>query len=473
MTSSPAGVLIGAQRPRVDLGTAPLSRWAADEAVELAAAAGLHLDEWQQYVLRRSLSERGDDPADGWNVRRLALMVPRQNGKGSCIEARELAALFLFGERGIHTAHHGKTVSSAFTRITGLIEANDWLLRQTKQIRKGSGQQEIIMRDGRTLSFTTRTDSAGRGLTGELLIIDEAQEARDEHMEALGPVQSSTGYRAQTWYCGSAGDDDAEVFLRLRDGGGSERAVLLDWSVEEGADLDDPVEQARANPSYGIRLLPQIVVDEREEMSDAGFARERMGVWGSGSGFAVIDPDVWHGLLDADSTLAGTPTFAVDVPPDRKSAVIVAAGVRPDGLGHVEIVERRSGTAWAVDRIAELVRKHKGQVALDPGAPAGGLLVGLQEKRIEPVLVSGREMAQAAAGFLDAATEGQLRHLGDARLAEAVNAGRKKSYGDGGFTWSRRDVETDISPLVAATVALHVSKKPSKRREKTGRAAFA
>lgn len=442
--------------------------------MELAQAAGLVLDDWQEHVLRRTLSERGDDPLDGWNVRSLTLIVPRQNGKGSCIEARELAGLFLFGEQGVHTAHHGKTVMSAFKRLTTLIEANDWLLRQTRQIRRGSGQQEIVMRDGRTLAFTTRTDSAGRGLTGELLIVDEAQEATDEHMEALAPIQASTKYRAQTWYCGSAGDEDTVVFRRLREHGmtgGDDRSVLMDWSAEEDADLDDRAAWAIANPGYGIRLIEQIVADERVMMSDEGFARERLGIWGSGSGHAVINPDRWHELVDPGSTIDGRPTFAVDVPPDRRSCTIVAAGLRPDRLGHVEVIEQHPGTAWAVDRLVELTRKHKGDVALDPAAPVGSLLVPLQEKRIEPVLVSGREMTQACGGFYDAVVEGTVRHLGQAALATAVNAGRKKDAGDAWY-WHRKDTSSDISPLVAATVALHVSRKPSKRRERTGNASF-
>ena len=57
--------------------------------------------------------------ADGkWAAFETALIVPRQNGKGSILEARELAGLFLFGEQLIlHSAHEFKTAQEAFRRV--------------------------------------------------------------------------------------------------------------------------------------------------------------------------------------------------------------------------------------------------------------------------------------------------------------------------------------------------------------------
>lgn len=61
------------------------------------------LDEWQRFALDCMLGERADGK---WAAFETALIVPRQNGKGSVLEARELAGLFLFGEQLIlHSAH--------------------------------------------------------------------------------------------------------------------------------------------------------------------------------------------------------------------------------------------------------------------------------------------------------------------------------------------------------------------------------
>lgn len=84
------GQLMGSQTPRIDV-TPLYFTSAGDDAVDLAAVAGLHLDPWQQHVLRGALGERVDGR---WKAFEVGLIVPRQNGKGSILEARELAGMF-------------------------------------------------------------------------------------------------------------------------------------------------------------------------------------------------------------------------------------------------------------------------------------------------------------------------------------------------------------------------------------------
>src|SRR5665213_714851 len=94
--------LIGAQLPRLS-SVPPYVSTTGQEAIDLAALAGLVLDPWQQWVLMRALGERADGK---WSAKRVGLVVGRQNGKNSVLEARELAGLFLLGERLIiHSAH--------------------------------------------------------------------------------------------------------------------------------------------------------------------------------------------------------------------------------------------------------------------------------------------------------------------------------------------------------------------------------
>lgn len=108
----------GAQRPRIE-SVPPSDSTVGPEAVQLAAEAGLFLDPWQAHVLECMLALR-----DGrWAAFEAAIVVPRQNGKNSILEARELAGLFLLGERLIiHSAHQFDTSLEAFRRILFLIE---------------------------------------------------------------------------------------------------------------------------------------------------------------------------------------------------------------------------------------------------------------------------------------------------------------------------------------------------------------
>ncbi len=88
-------LLRGAQRPRV-CWVPPYRSSTGEEALEVCALAGLHLDPWQAYVLREALGERPDGQ---WAAREVGLVVPRQCGKGAILEARELAGLFVLDER--------------------------------------------------------------------------------------------------------------------------------------------------------------------------------------------------------------------------------------------------------------------------------------------------------------------------------------------------------------------------------------
>ena len=88
LTTLLADVLRGAQKPR--LCSVPGNAVTSDgtEAIELCEMAGLRHDEWQQTVLLAALGVRADGK---WNASAVGLNVPRQNGKGSLLEARELA----------------------------------------------------------------------------------------------------------------------------------------------------------------------------------------------------------------------------------------------------------------------------------------------------------------------------------------------------------------------------------------------
>jgi len=153
----------GAQRPRVF--TAPsYTSSAGQEAVELAAHAGLVLDDWQQHALHVGLGERADG---SWSAFEVAVNVPRQNGKGGIIEARELAGLFLLGERLIlHSAHEFKTSIEAFRRIVALVTNTDGLRKRVKAIRRTTGEEAIELLNGQRLRFLARSGGSGRGFTG-------------------------------------------------------------------------------------------------------------------------------------------------------------------------------------------------------------------------------------------------------------------------------------------------------------------
>jgi hypothetical protein len=67
--------------------------------------------------------------------------------------------------------------------------------------------------------------------------------------------------------------------------------------------------------------------------------------------------------------------------------------------------------------------------------------------------INMRDAGQACGLLYDAVAQGRLRHLGTPELAAALDGAVKRPLGDA-WAWSRKSSSVDISPLVAATLAL-------------------
>jgi hypothetical protein len=144
---------------------------------------------------------------------------------------------------------------------------------------------------------------------------------------------------------------------------------------------------------------------------------------------------------------------AVDVAPLNAMASMAVAGVRPDGRKHVEVVKNQRGVGWVVDALVKLNESDPCIVLLDPAGAAGGLLPDIEAAGLPIYKTTAREMAQACVGFHHAFTEGDCVHIDQPVLASALAAAGKRDLA-GLFAWTRRDPNSDITPLVAATLAL-------------------
>ncbi len=455
MTLSPPAALIGCQEPRV-ASLPPFRSSAGEDAVDLAASVGLFLDPWQRFVLHHALGERDDTK---WSAREVALIVPRQNGKGSILEARELYGLFLGGERLIlHSAHEFKTAQEAFLRVRALIDGSDYLSKQVARVRTSHGEEGFELRNGARLRFVARSTGSGRGFSGDAIILDEAYNLSAKAMAALMPTMSARP-NPQLWYTSSAGMEESEVLARIRErgsSGGGGRLAYFEWSADPKADLEDWDAWAEANPGLGVRIDVEAVEAEREAMDDESFARERLGIWADALHGQIIDSAAWSALTDRASQPKAPLAFAVDVVPSRQWASIAVAGRRADDRTHVEVVQNDKGTSWVAPRLAELVGKHRPcAVVLNPAGPAGSLIPELESLRVEVQKVGGTDLAQACGGFYDDAMNDRLRHLGYAKLNLAVDAARKRTTSNGAWIWDMRESGVDISQLVSVTLARH------------------
>ena len=497
MTSSLTVVRKGSQLPRFE--SYPLFHTsAADDAIDLAAIAGLTMDPWQEYVLRGALGERKDGR---WSAFRTCLVVPRQNGKNAILEARELAGLLLFGEKVIvHTAHQFKTANNSMIALMNRIKGCELI----EYVRGGSGvspdtdirdidgfktgnQPSITMvtrvngkRVEPILQFAARSSGSGRGFTGDLVVLDEAYALKSSEMAALLPTMSakSISGNPQLWFTSSAGMPESDLLAGLREQGVSrsaDRLAYFEWSAADDADMLDKDSWYQSNPALGYRISEEFIQDEYDTFMTADaseeFKRERLGIWAKLGGESVFASGVWSGLKDEESRPGSQIVFAVEIAGNRESASIALLSYRSDELVHAEIVENRVGTSWVGTRLAELQKRWN---PLATVAIAGGhvdsLVPSWKRDGARVKLIKFTEYVQACGVIFDWITQGKLRHLDDPILNAAIDGVRQTFTRDNAaWYWSRKSSEVDITSLVALTVAVAGLEKKSGQSRPDGK----
>lgn len=427
---------------------------AASEAVDLAAAAGFPLDDWQQWCIEGACGERADGT---WAAFECGLILPRQNGKNAVLIARELAGIILFGDDLIiHSAHRADTTLEHFRKMVELAEEFNEFGKLVKRISHVNGHEGIELKGGRRINFVSRARTPGRGFSGSVVVLDEAYDLSPQAIGAMIPTLA-TRSMAQVWYTSSAPHADSVVLhgvrSRGRSGENAERLFYAEWGNDAETGIDDEEAIYAANPGMGIRISLDYVESERRLMSaiPAEYLRERLGVAEelAGNLLGPISLGRWTELVDPQSTPVGTASKAIDVSPDFKWTSIAAAGRRADGHLHVEIGRRNLGTEWVVP----FCKAQGDEFRIAPSSPAGFLIPLLVEAGVTVVEVSQQEATQSTSQLIAAVAEGTVHSLGGNELPAAISNATISRRGDA-QSWSRVKSSGDISALCAATIAI-------------------
>lgn len=397
----------GRPRPRIET-HAPYELSRAPEAVAWAAKVGLVPDDWQDDALDRICAV---DATGKWTHFECCEFVARQNGKGSILEIRALAGLFVFGEKLIMwSAHEVKTAIEAFKRCLtllrrigkqvgnneNLIEADGCLVKisntnsdegfEILKERDADGEW-VVLETPRRLKFIARSKGSGRGFSGDLNIIDEAFAYTYAQQSALlftmgARANPQVIYTSSPPLDGISGDVMFDLRLRgdptapreLADGAWSQDPSLSyrDWGLAgdlenlAGVDLEDRALWKATNPSMDVvraggasALTTAFAEKEWRALrkTPADFARERLGIWPKRvvADAGVIPLALWaKQAVSPEDERPRDVVFSVVVARDRSFTSIAAVGRRPDGRLLLAIVAYERGTDWVVPRMVEL-----------------------------------------------------------------------------------------------------------------------
>lgn len=325
------------------------------DAVRILAIAGLVVDSWQSDVLCDWMgrNEEGD-----WSATTCGLSVPRQNGKTCDVSGRAVSGMVMYNEWIVYTAHLQKTATETFIEIKNLFESRG-LRKYIKEIKSALGREQIILKNGGRIVFVARTRNGGRGLHGDCLIFDEAQELTSEQQAAFLPAISAS-MNPQTIYLGTPPDEkaDGKAFRRIRKKAienESDSTAWTEFSASEIGDVTDRKRWAQSNPAMGRRIKESTIATECEQMDEDTFARERLGWWSPEASENVdyaINKDNWEKCKSNKTKPEGKTAYGVKFSPDGTMVCLAGAVIDSIGIARISVIEQKStgmGVQWLAD----------------------------------------------------------------------------------------------------------------------------
>jgi hypothetical protein len=477
------------------------------------------MDDWQEWSLTEGM---GVKPNRRWTARESCVIVPRQNGKNTILEVRELGGLFVLGEKKIiHTAHQFSTAAEQFARCLEIIDNNadlsKWLkgnpskthgmesitLRAKPTLIFGPGNSQVRASFDRKLEFHARTGKKSRGFTCNCLVYDEAMYLTAEQIGASRPTLRAVANH-QIWLAGSAGlkdsmelatyherilEDEQTLFgaewgglvmhkpecPRDKVNGRRTNDYVVGCTLHD--DRDSPLSWAKSNPAYGVRIERETFENEIVAMRDqVEFNREllNVGEWpDKDAAWSIVDRDQWEFLTVPSLGTVPPIVLAVDVDEDGRTAAICAAWCTGGKTDYRVIVYNPAdcifeGTDGVLSKLKELYKGEYRVVAIvvPKEGPAAGIGDDIEKLYRDKVIRPGpSDQAAAFAFFTQKVKENVIGHAPKAKaeaLYEALGSAETRIVGDAGKTVKRADARVPVSPASTAILAAWMINK--KRR---------
>ena len=240
-------------------------------------------------------------PEGRFAYRQVVIEVMRQQGKTVDLLAMMIARALR--RPGTQIAYTAQTHKDARKRLLDtwwpIIEGSK--LRRFIDVRRGSGSEAYLFRNGSMLSLVSSTQVSGHGDSLDLGVIDEAWAQRDDHLEqAMRPAMMTRD--AQLWIVSAAGTETSEYFRgKVEDGraraemGVTENGCYIGYSAADDEDPADPATWRRRMPALGITVSEETVRADYELMDLPEFRRAYLCQWPDVArpGWDVIGEDTW------------------------------------------------------------------------------------------------------------------------------------------------------------------------------------
>lgn len=456
-------------------------------AIEYASTVlKMQLYPWQEWALIHMLEIKGSLQKEwSFRFRIIVLMVGRQNGKTSL---SKVIASFFLNVLGVESVFGTSLSLDKAEEVWEAVIQDQETVRELsssiERISRTNGNKKLILKGQRQYKVGAPTRRAGRGDSNDLVMLDEVREHRDWETWSAAAASTNAKPNGVIICFSNAGDPDSIVLRQLRsqaiekidgtkanDFGGevdADQLALFEWSAPDKAETGDMKALAQANPALGYgKLTERALLANRDTFPESKFRSECMC-----QQVETILPEpfpdgAWLGGQDDKSYIREDSElfWGLDMSQDRRWSVIAVCGMREDGNYHVEVVERRQGTDWAVEWFKTRAAKY-GHIKLsfqERGAPSSGLAEQICTiKGVERIAQGGPDLSAGWNRFYDAVaacTPGDRRggvkvyHLPQPVLDTPGRTCQLRNLGGGIMLPDRMKSPDDISPLMAVAMA--------------------
>jgi hypothetical protein len=475
----------------------------------------LQLYPWQKVLLCRMLELL---PDGSLRFRTVVVLIARQNGKSTLSQVLALWFMIVWGwPLVMGTAQDLETAEEVWQGAVDLVEEDDELSKLLKRVVKVNGKKALELKAGSRYKVKAANRRAGRGFTGNLIMLDELRE--HQNWEAWGAITKTTmaQLEALVLALSNAGDMTSIVLRYLRKMGheaigdpdgiceeiGASGPTALDlnelsdddeeldedeladfeqdedtlglfeWSTAPGLDKRDRQGWAQANPSlnWNTGFTERTIAAACRTDPEWVFRTEVLCQWSEGTLTGPFPPGSWDKGKNPVETLAdGTQrvvegnnivtdvVVGLDQSHDRSMTYVAFAGHRADGVAQVEIVAARHGSDWVKGYLMD--EKRRGRIrsvaGQSRGAPISPLLVSLAEDEeftIPVVEWAGGDLTAGWADVFDSVRDVTVRHNPQPVLDVAAATAVLKVFSAGASIPDHKASPAEVAPLMAFTAA--------------------
>ena len=425
----------------------------------------------QGETVARVLESVDSDGMPTWP--QVGLLIPRRATKTTTCWSVVLGRCATIpGYRVVTTAQDGTRARQKFREVARSLEAAGFE-DGIGTIRWANGSERLEFENGSVLWVVPPASGAFRSEAADAMFFDEAGEldpVKSEDLLAGALPLMDTRPRGQVIVAGPPAKVRAGLLWDMLEEGrrGEPGAGIVEYSISddettvlwpdgpEGDPVLDEEALRRVHPGVGTLTTMAKMRQRFAKMDLPTFEREYFCRFPFDASVSAIDPKVWAGAAVAVLPRPERFGVAFDVAPDGSAAAVCAAWRDEAGMAHVGVLEHRSGASWLSAFVHGLVKRYRVPIRYDAIGANHGPAAEMSRLRSPGVdLVScGWKDAQAASQLLvDNLKAGALFHF-DQKSLNAAAEGAAWRQTDGGQMFARKGSSSDVSPLVAAALAL-------------------